>query len=179
MLERGTLDDGTPITASMRQQLEMLASRADSRSTGYHDAAVKQHAPIARATQAVYDTADRLAAQSAQNIAEAKEGLGSVGQFAVDVGVAGTQLAGDALLAALTGGSALVPMAVRGFGSGTQQARQEGATLGQQVAYGAGSAALRPPHFGGPLVPVSWTMLSQKQPDAWARVRLDKRSFPH
>ena len=142
MLERGTLDDGTPITASMRQQLEMLASRADSRSTGYHDAAVKQHAPIARATQAVYDTADRLAAQSAQNIAEAKEGLGSVGQFAVDVGVAGTQLAGDALLAALTGGSALVPMAVRGFGSGTQQARQEGATLGQQLAYGAGSAAL-------------------------------------
>lgn len=142
MLERGTLDDGTPITASMRQQLEMLASRADSRSTGYHDAAVKQHAPIARATQAVYDTADRLAAQSAQNIAEAKEGLGSVGQFAVDVGVAGTQLAGDALLAALTGGSALVPMAVRGFGSGTQQARQAGATLGQQVAYGAGSAAL-------------------------------------
>lgn len=142
MLERGTLDDGTPITASMRQQLEMLASRADSRSTGYRDAAVKQHAPIARATQSVYDTADRLAAQSAQNIAEAKEGLGSVGQFAVDVGVAGTQLAGDALLAALTGGSALVPMAVRGFGSGTQQARQKGATLGQQVAYGAGSAAL-------------------------------------
>lgn len=142
MLERGTLDDGTPITASMRQQLEMLASRADSRSTRYHDAAVKQHAPIARATQAVYDTADRLAAQSTQNIAEAKEGLGSVGQFAVDVGVAGTQLAGDALLAALTGGSALVPMAVRGFGSGTQQARQEGATLGRQVAYGAGSAAL-------------------------------------
>ena len=142
MLERGTLDDGTPITASMRQKLEMLASRADSRSTGYRDATVKQHTPIARATQSVYDTADRLAAQSAQNIVEAKEGLGSVGQFAVDVGVAGTQLAGDALLAALTGGSALVPMAVRGFGSGTQQARQEGATLGQQVAYGAGSAAL-------------------------------------
>ena len=142
MLERGTLDDGRPITASMRQKLEMLASRADSRSTGYRDATVKQHTPIARATQSVYDTADRLAAQSAQNIAEAKEGLGSVGQFAVDVGVAGTQLAGDALLAALTGGSALVPMAVRGFGSGTQQARQEGATLGQQVAYGAGSAAL-------------------------------------
>lgn len=142
MLERGTLDDGTPITASMRKQLETLAARAEQRSGVYRQGAEAQHAPIARATQAVYDTADRLAAQSAQNIAEAKEGLGSVGQFAVDVGVAGTQLAGDALLAALTGGSALVPMAVRGFGSGTQQARQEGATLGQQVAYGAGSAAL-------------------------------------
>ena len=142
MLERGTLDDGTPITASMRKQLETLAARAEQRSGIYRQGAEAQHAPIARATQSVYDTADRLAAQSAQNIAEAKEGLGSVGQFAVDVGVAGTQLAGDALLAALTGGSALVPMAVRGFGSGTQQARQAGATLGQQVAYGAGSAAL-------------------------------------
>ena len=142
MLERGTLDDGTPITASMRQQLEALASRADRSSTGYRDAATQQHAPISRATQSVYDTADRLAAQSAQNVEAAKEGLGKVGQFAVDVGVAGTQLAGDALLAALTGGSALVPMAVRGFGSGAQQARQEGATLGQQLAYGAGSAAL-------------------------------------
>ena len=142
MLERGTLDDGTPITASMRKQLETLAARAEQRSGVYRQGAEAQHAPIARATQSVYDTADRLAAQSAQNIAEAKEGLGSVGQFAVDVGVAGTQLAGDALLAALTGGSALVPMAVRGFGSGTQQARQEGATLGRQVAYGAGSAAL-------------------------------------
>lgn len=142
MLERGTLDDGTPITASMRKQLETLAARAEQRSGVYRQGAEAQHAPIARATQSVYDTADRLAAQSAQNIAEAKEGLGSVGQFAVDVGVAGTQLAGDALLAALTGGSALVPMAVRGFGSGTQQARQEGATLGQQLAYGAGSAAL-------------------------------------
>ena len=142
MLDRGTLDDGTPITASMRQQLEQLASRADRSSVGYQDAAVKQHAPISRATQSAYDTSDRLASQSAQNITEAKEGLGGIGQFAVDVGVAGTQLAGDALLAALTGGSALVPMAVRGFGSGTQQARQEGASLGQQVAYGLGSGAL-------------------------------------
>lgn len=142
MLDRGTLDDGTPITASMRQQLETLAERAEQRSGVYRQGAEAQHAPISRVTQSVYDTADRLAGQSAQNISEAKEGLGSVGQFAVDVGVAGTQLAGDALLAALTGGSALVPMAVRGFGSGAQQARQEGATLGQQLAYGAGSAAL-------------------------------------
>lgn len=147
MLERGTLDDGTPLTADMRQRLETLASQADQTSSVYQGAATRQHAPITQATQSVYDTADRLAGQSAQNITEAKEGLGKVGQFAVDVGVAGTQLAGDALIGALlapvTGGaSALAPMAVRGFGSGTQQARQEGATLGQQVAYGLGSGAL-------------------------------------
>ena len=142
MLERGTLDDGTPITASMRKQLETLAARAEQRSGVYRQGAEAQHAPISRAINSAYETADRLSEQSAENIAAAKEGLGGLGQFAVDVGVAGTQLAGDALLAALTGGSALVPMAVRGFGSGTQQARQAGATLGQQVAYGAGSAAL-------------------------------------
>ena len=142
MLERGTLDDGTPITASMRKQLETLAARAEQRSGVYRQGAEAQHAPISRAINSAYETADRLSEQSAENIAAAKEGLGGLGQFAVDVGVAGTQLAGDALLAALTGGSALVPMAVRGFGSGTQQARKEGATLGQQLAYGAGSAAL-------------------------------------
>lgn len=147
MLDRGTLDDGTPITATMRKQLEQLAARAGRSSTGYQEAAATQHAPISRATQSAYNTADRLALQSTQNIEKAKEGLGSVGQFAVDVGVAGTQLAGDALIGALlapvTGGaSALAPMAVRGFGSGAQQARQEGATLGQQLAYGLGSGAL-------------------------------------
>lgn len=147
MLERGTLDDGTPITASMRKQLETLAARAEQRSGVYRQGAEAQHAPISRAINSAYETADRLSEQSAENIAAAKEGLGGLGQFAVDVGVAGTQLAGDALIGALlapvTGGaSALAPMAVRGFGSGTQQARQEGATLGQQVAYGAGSAAL-------------------------------------
>lgn len=147
MLERGTLDDGTPITASMRKQLETLAARAEQRSGVYRQGAEAQHAPISRAINSAYETADRLSEQSAENIAAAKEGLGGLGQFAVDVGVAGTQLAGDALIGALlapvTGGaSALAPMAVRGFGSGTQQARQEGATLGQQLAYGAGSAAL-------------------------------------
>lgn len=76
------------------------------------------------------------------------------------MGVAGTQLAGDALLAALTGGSALVPMAVRGFGSGTQQARQAGATLGQQVAYGAGSAALSAATEKSPILGFSAVLLA-------------------
>ena len=67
---------------------------------------------------------------------------GKLGQFAVDAGVAGTQLAGDMGFALLTGGSALVPMALRGFGSGAQEARQAGASYGQQLAYGLGSAAL-------------------------------------
>lgn len=90
----------------------------------------------------IYDTADALAESSQKDISRAKQGAGKVGQFAVDVGVAGTQMAGDIGLALLTGGSALAPMAARSFGSGAQEARQSGASYGQQVAYGAGSAAL-------------------------------------
>lgn len=94
------------------------------------------------AVQDVYGKADDLAASAATDIEEAKKGLGGVGQFVVDTGVAGTQLAGDMGLALLTGGTALVPMAARSFGGAAQEARQSGAAFGQQVAYGAGSAAL-------------------------------------
>lgn len=86
--------------------------------------------------------ADRMQDDSAKSIASAKEGAGALGQLAVDVGVAGTQMGMDALTAALTGGSALVPMAVRSFGGGAQEARRSGADLDRQLLYGAGSAAL-------------------------------------
>ena len=84
----------------------------------------------------VYQTADKLAESSAQDIQKAKQGKGAVGSFLVDAGVAGAQLAGDALTGGLAG------TAVRTFGSGTQQARQNGGTLGEQVGYGLGSATV-------------------------------------
>lgn len=94
------------------------------------------------AVQKVYGKADELAEGSQSDITRAKQGTGKLGQLAVDLGVAGTQLAGDAGLAVLTQGTALLPMAMRSFGSSTQEARQSGASFGQQVGYGAGSAAL-------------------------------------
>ena len=61
--------------------------------------------------KSIYDTADALAESSQRDISRAKQGAGKVGQFAVDVGVAGTQMAGDMGRAVLTGGGALIPMA--------------------------------------------------------------------
>lgn len=95
-----------------------------------------------KATQAGMEEADRLAASSAKDLNTAKKGLGTIGKAAVDIGAAGAQMLGDIAAGAATGGGALVPMAVRSFGSGAQEARQSGATLGQQLAYGAGSGAL-------------------------------------
>ena len=78
------------------------------------------------AAEAAYGLADQLSESAAEDIARAKEGTGALGGLAVDVGIAGAQMGMDALAAALTGGSALVPMAVRSFGSGAQEARQSG-----------------------------------------------------
>lgn len=86
--------------------------------------------------------ADRLSQSSAADVAQAKEGLGPVGQFAVDLGVQGVQMAGDVAASAVIPGAGLALMTARSAGSSAQQARQAGATYGQQLAYGLGSGAL-------------------------------------
>lgn len=93
------------------------------------------------APDATGKAADYLMGKSEKNISKAKEGLGGVGKVAVDVGVGATQLAGDIGLAAATGGSSLIPMAVRSFGGSAYEAEKAGASLGQQIAYGGLSAA--------------------------------------
>ena len=94
------------------------------------------------AGQSMQQMAKKLSASAQQDIQEAKQGLGKVGSFLVDTGVAGAQMLGDVAVGALTGGSALPSMFVRSAGSSAQEARDAGGTLGQQVAYGLGSGAL-------------------------------------
>lgn len=94
------------------------------------------------AGQSMQQMAKKLSASAQQDIREAKQGLGKVGSFLVDTGVAGAQMLGDVAVGALTGGSALPSMFVRSAGSSAQEARDAGGTLGQQVAYGLGSGAL-------------------------------------
>ena len=94
------------------------------------------------AGQSMQQTAKKLSTSAQQDIQEAKQGLGKVGSFLVDTGVAGAQMLGDVAVGALTGGSALPAMFLRSAGSSAQEAREAGGTLGQQVAYGLGSGAL-------------------------------------
>lgn len=72
----------------------------------------------------------------------AKEGLGAMGQFAVDAGIMGGQMALDAAAGMLVPFGGMAAMGTRTFGGGAKAARDAGATQGQQLAYGAGSAAL-------------------------------------
>lgn len=89
-----------------------------------------------------YQKADRLSQSSAADVAQAKEGLGPVGQFAVDLGVQGVQMAGDVAASAVIPGAGLALMTARSAGSSAQRARQAGASYNQQLAYGLGSGAL-------------------------------------
>ena len=97
-----------------------------------------------KATQASYELADDIQQSSAQDIERAKEGVGGVGRVLVDAGTSMTQTALDTAANALLGTpGSMGAFAMRAFGGGTQQARQDNpnSTLEQQVLYGTASAA--------------------------------------
>lgn len=84
-----------------------------------------------------YQTADRLALEAARERAQADKYAPSIVN---DVISGGLQMGADIGIGALTGGGTLLPMTVRGYGGGSQEARQQGANYGQSVMKGAASA---------------------------------------
>lgn len=134
--------NGKPMTAADVQQVQSYLSAAKRRIAaheGYTKAVERSDKAVA---DKAYQKADRLSQSSAEDVAQAKEGLGPVGQFAVDLGVQGVQMAGDVAASAVIPGAGLALMTARSAGSSAQRARQAGATYNQQLAYGLGSGAL-------------------------------------
>ena len=79
---------------------------------------------------------ERLSGKSASDIGRAKVGTSGVGQFLVDTGVTGAQIAADAAANTLVPGAGSVLQGVRSFGEASQEAHEAGASIGQQVTYG-------------------------------------------
>ena len=134
--------NGKAMTAADVKQVQSYLSAANRRIAaheGYTKAVERSDKAVA---DKAYQKADRLSQSSAADVAQAKEGLGPVGQFAVDLGVQGVQMAGDVAASAVIPGAGLALMTARSAGSSAQRARQAGATYGQQLAYGLGSGAL-------------------------------------
>ena len=134
--------NGKPMTAADVKQVQSYLSAAKRRIAaheGYTKAVERSDKAVA---DKAYQKADRLSQSSAKDVAQAKEGLGPVGQFAVDLGVQGVQMAGDVATSAVIPGAGLALMTARSAGSSAQRARQAGATYNQQLAYGLGSGAL-------------------------------------
>ena len=134
--------NGKAMTAADVKQVQgylVAAKRRIAAHEGYTKAVEQSDKAVA---DKAYQKADRLSQSSAADVAQAKEGLGPVGQFAVDLGVQGVQMAGDVAASAVIPGAGLALMTARSAGSSAQQARQAGATYNQQLAYGLGSGAL-------------------------------------
>ena len=134
--------NGKAMTAADVKQVQSYLSAAKRRIAaheGYTKAVERSDKAVA---DKAYQKADQLSQSSAADVAQAKEGLGPVGQFAVDLGVQGVQMAGDVAAGAVIPGAGLALMTARSAGSSAQRARQAGATYGQQLAYGLGSGAL-------------------------------------
>lgn len=134
--------NGKAMTAADVKQVQSYLASAKRRIAaheGYTKAVERSDKAVA---DKAYQKADRLSQSSAADVAQAKEGLGPVGQFAVDLGVQGVQMAGDVAASAVIPGAGLALMTARSAGSSAQRARQAGATYGQQLAYGLGSGAL-------------------------------------
>lgn len=92
--------------------------------------------------QATYDRASELFEKSAQAQEQAKEGLGTVGRFMVDMGVTGIQMAGDALVNLALPGGGLYMMGLRSYGQAANEARREGKSEEQQFVAGLKSAGI-------------------------------------
>lgn len=134
--------NGKAMTAADVKQVQGYLASAKRRIAaheGYTKAVEQSDKAVA---DKAYQKADRLSQSFAEDVAQAKEGLGPVGRFAVDLGVQGVQMAGDVAASAVIPGAGLALMTARSAGSSAQQARQAGASYDQQLAYGLGSGAL-------------------------------------
>ncbi len=121
---RENREKGTDINTSIRQQ---EAQRREKQM---------------QSQKQIFSAATRLAENGQQYETEAKEGLGTVGQFLVDMGVTGTQMAGDALMNLVLPGSGLAMMGLRSYGQAAGEARRAGKTSGQQFLAGLKSAGI-------------------------------------
>ena len=107
---------------------------------------VDAFSPVKEAQEKSGEAARNLAADvsniGAKRTEQAKEGASTLGQMALDALSSTAQMGVDAAANAVLGTpGSMLPFAFRAFGGGTQEARSEGATLEQQMAFGSAVAA--------------------------------------
>ena len=131
-LDTGKTTDGKALNDTQRQALEV--SIADLKNKK------KQAESKDSLHNKIYSFADRATDDSALAHMNAKQGLGGVGSTIVDSAVAFGQSAVAGAIGGVTG-TGMLPFMVQAFGGATQDARRNGATLEQQIAYGGAQAA--------------------------------------
>lgn len=85
---------------------------------------------------------DDLLMAAQENTAKGKQGLSKGGAIAYDILTGAGQMGADIGTASLTGLGMMQVLGARVFGQGASEARQSGADINQQIAYGALSAGI-------------------------------------
>ena len=131
-LAAGVLSDGRTITPAMRKTMAESIDRLNRE-------AQKWDAPSSTANR-IYRAADQMVDDSAQYQQRAKQGLGKVGSTVVDAATAMGQSTLTNILGAATG-TGMAPFVLQAFGGASQEARRGGASMDDQLLFGAASAA--------------------------------------
>ena len=126
--------------ARLKTQLERKADRAERKAKALTPWEVNSDSTNAIA-QNLYKNEDNLSNSAAQDLERAQQGLGTPGRLAVAGAGAALQMGADIGLGALTGLGNMVPMMVRSFGGGAQEARRKGYSHNQQMLMGLSTAA--------------------------------------
>ena len=109
---------------------------------GYKKASEEDYADTTQWVDKLQSSADRLGESANAELQKAKSGLGKFGQAGVDIAANVLQMGYDAAIGRIPGVSSLGSMFVRSAGSAAQEARQKGANVFQQAAYGAASGGV-------------------------------------
>lgn len=89
-----------------------------------------------------YETGKRLTAEAQAEENLANYGKGPVEKFVNTLGINAVQMGGDAVLASVTGGSPLIPLAVRAGGSAALESSDSDANLLRRAAYSVGTGGI-------------------------------------
>ena len=137
MLLENQYNPSTYTQAEIKNQRRIVAeAQARVNAFALTQDAQEQSGELAR------DLAADVSNAGASRVAQSKRGASKLGSMALDALASAAQSGADMATNALLGTSgSMLPFAFRAFGGGTQQARNDGATLGQQLAYGGTMAA--------------------------------------
>lgn len=137
MLLENRDNPGTYTQAEIKNQRRIIAeAQARVNAFALTQDAQEQSGELAR------DLAADVSNAGASRVEQSKRGASKLGSMALDALASAAQSGADMATNALLGTSgSMLPFAFRAFGGGTQQARNDGATLGQQLAYGGTMAA--------------------------------------
>lgn len=137
MLLENRDNPGTYTQAEIKNQRRIVAeAQARVNAFALTQDAQEQSGELAR------DFAADVSNAGAGRVEQSKRGASKLGSMALDALASAAQSGADMATNALLGTSgSMLPFAFRAFGGGTQQARNDGATLSQQLAYGGAMAA--------------------------------------